>query len=251
MWKAFVTHLLYESATLKGLSPETFSLGSCDLNGLKEIFILSRRGQLTCTFAAAGILCFCSIQASAQHLELIWQPSDNANILGYNIYRANDPDSGFVKLGTVMHPDSIYRDVQVLPHQRYYYVATSEDIMGRESGFSNMIDSLLVAADSSVHVPFAPLTDKELALFQNRPNPFNSSTFISYKLPESSRVKLTIYNSYGEEVDTIVDEFQTPGLHQLEWYGVNRQGIPVSSGIYFIHLRTFQQATFRKMILIK
>lgn len=123
--------------------------------------------------------------------------------------------------------------------------------MGRESGFSNMIDSLLRAVDTSVHDPSNTLVVKDWVFFQNYPNPFNSSTYISYRLAENKKVKLTIYNNYGEEVVTIADEFQSSGLHRLEWRGVDRYGVPVCSGIYFLQLKTFHQAEFRKMILIK
>ncbi|MCW9095884.1 MAG: C25 family cysteine peptidase, partial [Ignavibacteriaceae bacterium] len=43
---------------------------------------------------------------------------------------------------------------------------------------------------------------KQFALFQNYPNPFNPSTTIKFTLPVDSRVKINVYNSLGQLVET-------------------------------------------------
>ncbi len=75
-------------------------------------------------------------------------------------------------------------------------------------------------------------------LEQNFPNPFNPTTIIKYALPFESKVKLSVFNALGEEVNVLVNEFNSAGYHQYEWNGLNSSGNRVSSGIYFYRIET-------------
>jgi hypothetical protein len=73
-------------------------------------------------------------------------------------------------------------------------------------------------------------------LAQNYPNPFNPATTISYSLPVNADVELRIYNVLGQEIITLVNATQKQGFYKLEWNGLNKNGIPVSSGVYFYNI---------------
>jgi len=93
------------------------------------------------------------------------------------------------------------------------------------------------------------------SLEQCYPNPFNSTTAISYQLsavsgPQSA-VSLKIYNIWGQEVRTLVDERQTAGNYQIPWDGEDSLGKGVSSGIYFYRLQVGDFVKTRKMILLR
>jgi len=90
---------------------------------------------------------------------------------------------------------------------------------------------------------------KIFTLYQNYPNPFNPSTRIKYNLPQASPVTLKIYNLQGQEITTLVNEFQTAGMKSVVWDGADNQGQRVSSGIYFYRLEADEFRTSRKMIL--
>jgi hypothetical protein len=69
-------------------------------------------------------------------------------------------------------------------------------------------------------------------LFQNYPNPFNSSTNIRYELTYAAYVQLKVYNILGQEIRTIVNEYQNAGSYLKRWDGLNNKGISVQSGVY-------------------
>jgi len=88
-------------------------------------------------------------------------------------------------------------------------------------------------------------------LLQNYPNPFNPSTQIQYGLSQSSRVRLTIYNTLGAEIVRLVDETQQPGYHSVEWDGRTASGVPVASGVYIYKLEAGAFVGARKMLIVK
>ena len=80
------------------------------------------------------------------------------------------------------------------------------------------------------------------SLGQNYPNPFNPVTKITYDVgfvdgPEQ-QVNLSIYNLLGQHVQTLVDRQQTIGRHTVPWYGRDKTGMNVASGVYFMHMTT-------------
>jgi hypothetical protein len=70
-------------------------------------------------------------------------------------------------------------------------------------------------------------------LDQNYPNPFNPTTLISYQIPSSAHVKLTVYNLLGQQLALLVDEQQQAGAHQVVW---DARSLP--TGLYVYELRS-------------
>jgi hypothetical protein len=91
----------------------------------------------------------------------------------------------------------------------------------------------------------------EFSLNQNFPNPFNPTTTIRYSLPQTSDVKLTIYNLNGQKVSSWVYNKMSPGNYSTDWDGTNFGGHPVSSGVYLYSLETESFSAMKKMILMK
>lgn len=90
------------------------------------------------------------------------------------------------------------------------------------------------------------------SLEQNYPNPFNPSTSIKYSVPEISKVKLSIYDVSGKEVNTIVNTVQLPGEYSILWRGKDARGNNVSSGVYFYNLTAGNNFTeTKRMLLVK
>lgn len=68
-------------------------------------------------------------------------------------------------------------------------------------------------------------------LNQNYPNPFNPSTIIRYQIPKEQFVSLKVFDITGKEIETLVNEKQSPGTYEVKWDASN-----YSSGVYFYRL---------------
>jgi Secretion system C-terminal sorting domain len=83
-------------------------------------------------------------------------------------------------------------------------------------------------------------------LQQNYPNPFNPNTTINFSLAKEGHVKLTVYNSIGSKVATIVDEYKPAGNYSIQFNGSR-----LASGIYVYRLETDNYSAAKKFILMK
>jgi hypothetical protein len=90
-------------------------------------------------------------------------------------------------------------------------------------------------------------TINEFHLYQNYPNPFNPSTKITYSIAKSDFISLKIYSTLGQEIQTLVNEFQGAGN-----YSVNFDAQNLSSGIYFYKLKVGSDyIQTKKMVLMR
>ncbi len=90
--------------------------------------------------------------------------------------------------------------------------------------------------------------EKDISAFKlyNNPNPFVSTTSISFGLPLKSHVNLKVYNLSGQEISTLVTGDMETGRHTVEW---NASGLP--AGIYFCHMVAGDFVGKQKMMLVK
>ena len=100
-----------------------------------------------------------------------------------------------------------------------------------------------LTSSSPSEAPVAPLT---YALGQNRPNPFNPTTAISYELRAASFVHLKVYDTAGRLVTMLVEGWQEAGVHEVTF-----DGSKLASGLYFVEMQTGNFSAVRKMMLIK
>ena len=84
------------------------------------------------------------------------------------------------------------------------------------------------------------------SLNQNYPNPFNPATTISYSIPKAGNVSLKIFNVLGQEVRSLINEYQNAGI-----YKVSFDASSLTSGVYFYSLSTDNFLQVKKMMLVK
>ncbi len=71
-------------------------------------------------------------------------------------------------------------------------------------------------------------------------------TNIIYALPENVNVHIVVYNLSGKQVQTLVNEFQTPGYHSVFWEADNHP-----SGVYFVKMHAGNYISIQKLMLVK
>jgi len=92
------------------------------------------------------------------------------------------------------------------------------------------------------------------SLGQNYPNPFNPVTNITYDVGfvdgPQQQVNLSIYNLLGQQVITLVNDQRSIGRHNVKWYGRDKSGVSVASGIYFVHMTTSTGKVQTKKVML-
>jgi hypothetical protein len=85
-----------------------------------------------------------------------------------------------------------------------------------------------------------------ITLHQNYPNPFNARTAISFSIPESRYVNLSVYDLLGRRVENLLNGLINAGTHQVVFNADD-----YASGLYFYRLETGSYSDTRMMVLLK
>jgi hypothetical protein len=121
-----------------------------------------------------------------------------------------------------------------------------------EHGWAVGDHGLVLIATSTVNtIQENPGVINDFMLYANYPNPFNSSTRITYTLSKKSEVVLRLYDISGREIETLIKGTQSAGFKKITWNGTDSFNRPVSSGVYILRLETDNQVMSRKMMLIR
>jgi hypothetical protein len=108
-------------------------------------------------------------------------------------------------------------------------------IQGREYG-----DRIITEVKENIRIPI------KCSLFQNFPNPFNSTTFIGYSISEAAAVDLVVYNIKGQIIQSCINDNKQPGQYT---YLFDASGLPNGKYIYVLKSNKFQIS--RCLTLIK
>jgi Secretion system C-terminal sorting domain len=77
---------------------------------------------------------------------------------------------------------------------------------------------------------------------QASPNPFTNTATIQYNLTADALVRLTIYNSLGQQVHVLTNQFQTKGVNTVEW------STTLDAGLYFYEIRANNERMVGKLV---
>lgn len=110
--------------------------------------------------------------------------------------------------------------------------------------------TLLVGTDAYVR-GMAPERVTEISVAPPSPNPFRSQTTLRYVLPEAETVSVRVYDLLGRRIQTLIDQQQPSGAHQLQWDGTSGAGSPVASGMYFMRVRIGDTEAVHKVVHVR
>jgi len=248
--------LTYKYALLNDISEITFNAGGTEMtvtlaDASSNTSELSTMDAMTFDNEILGggtpfpveLVSFTASLTNSADVVLNWQTATEVNNYGFEVERKilkqvqNDGESwekiGFVEgYGNSNSPkDYNFRDTNPLPGTMKYRLKQIDTDGTFE--YSEIIEV-------EIGIP------TKFALFQNYPNPFNPTTEISYSLPKESDVTLKVYNTLGKEVVTLVNKRQEAGKYNVTFNAEN-----LSSGIYFYSIRTAENASVKKMILLR
>ncbi|MBN1364977.1 MAG: T9SS type A sorting domain-containing protein [Syntrophaceae bacterium] len=176
------------------------------------------------------------------NIKVTWHTSAETNCAGFYVWRSEIKDDDYVRLNTSLIPGSgnstskheyHFVDQMVVDNITYWYKI--EEIS--RDGTSQFYGPVDAAINKSV---------ADFKLFQNYPNPFNPRTIISYELPVSCDVDLSVYNVGGQKVTTLISSRQSAGFHQYKW---KANGLP--GGVYFYRLSAGDFMQMKKLILLQ
>jgi hypothetical protein len=109
------------------------------------------------------------------------------------------------------------------------------------------IDDVFLGNRSSVGISqIGANVPKSFALHQNYPNPFNPVTKIKFDIAKATNVKIEVFNSLGQAVNTLFNEFKPAGYYETDF-----NASKLSSGVYFYRLTTDQFVDMKKMVVVK
>ena len=176
---------------------------------------------------------------TGRNVDLNWTTSSESNNAGFDIERRSAEGNEWTKVGNVsgngtstqLH-DYSYTDRNVFTG-KYNYRLKQTDYNGNFE-YHNLTSEINVGTPNS------------FSLKQNYPNPFNPTTKIDFDIAVDGNVKLTVYNSTGKEVGTLVNDFRTAGYHTVTFDARN-----ISSGIYYYKLESNGVSKVMKMTLLK
>ena len=173
---------------------------------------------------------------SGNNVVLNWNTSTETNNRGFSIEKSTDNNNfveiGFVKgNGTTTQMSAYTFTDRNLNSGKYYYRLKQVDFDGTFT-YSNVVT--------------ADMDNFTYRLTQNYPNPFNPATSISYDVPVKSFVRLEIFNTLGQKIQTLISGEKEAGNYTVKFNAVN-----LPSGMYLYKLTAGNFSQTRKMLLLK
>lgn len=195
-------------------------------------------------------------QTSEEGVRLSWSTGSETENLGFHVYRSNSVNGEYLKLTRDIIPGLVnsaegatysWTDGDVVAGNTYYYKLADinlDGILTFHGPIAVTVSSVTTTKDNG-YFPSA------YNLEQNYPNPFNPSTTISFELPKSSDIQLTIYNTSGQIIRRLANGQLNAGRHTYTWDARDENGKNVTTGMYIYTLKASDYSAKRKLLLLK
>jgi len=212
-----VTHVDYVTSTIEDVDIVLDQTTTLDV-------VMNRLGGIT------GVVTDADIGTLIEGVVVSLYPgAETATTDNVGVYTFSDLEPDTYDSLVFAHPN--YRDTVEFGIVVEYNINTQVD-MGMEFGVG--------IYDGTSSIPM------EYSVKQNYPNPFNATTTIEYGIPEASHVTIDIYDVLGRRVETLINQYQSAGYHQVTWKAGSQ-----TSGMYFFKIQANDYVEQKSMMLLK
>lgn len=95
-----------------------------------------------------------------------------------------------------------------------------------------------------------PTLSNVLAITKTAPNPFSSSTTITFNVPTSNMVTVEVFDAVGSKVATIANDMFSAGMHNIEWNGTSN-GVALANGMYTVRVSDGNTSATQQLIIVR
>ena len=190
-------------------------------------------------------------------VKIIWGTVSETNNYGFFVQRRQGSEAVFADLpgsfipghSTTLVPQTYtWADSEVQTGTIYYRLRQIDLDGSVHYSDAEQVTVTIVTGVKDENIP------DHVSLAQNYPNPFNPTTTITYQLPQAGPVTVKVYTALGQEVTTLVDDYQSAGTHSVTFTAGSEQVKDIaglSSAVYYYRIQAGTLAITKKMILVK
>jgi hypothetical protein len=112
------------------------------------------------------------------------------------------------------------------------------------------VRGFIIVYDYTTSVDGEEVNVNELAITKTAPNPFTTSTQITFNVPTTSNVSVELYDAIGTRVATLAKDLFTTGSHTIEWNGL-ANGVVMPSGLYTIRVSDGTKSSTQQVVFVR
>jgi hypothetical protein len=201
----------------------------------------------------------------------IWQRIDSFPAFIYSVASefnksivltgGNDPNTIAIKKYSINGSGPYI--TKLFPHPGYSQIGLQDTRNTSDKGFvivggakeDNKYYILVVKTDSSFNAPpIAGISTSNsfisngYELYNNYPNPFNSSTTIKFNIPENGLAEFKLFDITGKEVLNLNRRYYSKGINKLI---LDMSKYNLSTGVYFYAVEYKEQVKSNKLVYLK
>ena len=187
---------------------------------------------------------FLSAQRIGNWVYLKWNRVHVPDLSKYTVYRKASTGVTPIPANFLANDNDTLLTDSSAPPGALYYIVTARDVHENQSTASN--EANVGAATNVGNLP--PLT--ALTVLQNHPNPFTETTSLQIGLPATGAITIGVYDVAGKRVR----EFTVNGARgwqSVALAGVDNNGRPLASGVYFYRVHAAAATFTRKMLIMR
>jgi len=206
-------------------------------------------------------------------------------MMGLGLYKSVDGGNTWDRLTAGLEPEGLFLDIAIDPeNDSVIYIADNysgvfvtfnggatwqELNEGIDHRAANVLE---LSADGSVlylgtegggvyrlgevpvnptHISINKYGSNDISVSPGFPNPFKETTTLNFTVLNRADIQISIYNSMGSVIKSLVNQTYNPGQYSVQWNGINNSGSYVHDGIYLMNIRAGNQSQSVKIYYIK